>query len=52
MLERIESNGGSCRYTRDNLKHFREISFYWVVLALFKDEIKDYDVAFGASLML
>ena len=33
-----------------NLKHFKEISFYWIALALFKFEIKDYDVAFGASL--
>ena len=33
-----------------NLKHFKEHSIYWVALSLFKFEIKDYDVAFGASL--
>jgi tetratricopeptide (TPR) repeat protein len=34
----------------NNLKHFQKTSFYWIMLALFKYEIKDYNVAFGASL--
>lgn len=33
-----------------NLKHFQEHSIFWIALALFKFEIKDYDAAFGASL--
>ena len=33
-----------------NLKHFKEYSIFWIALALFKFEIKDYDAAFGASL--